>query len=412
MHKISISSLGPIENAEFDLKDITIITGSQASGKSTILKATYFLLMMKDFVLQAFLDFESKKNRTYLEAIEDVLTQEFFQLFDLCFINKNTKLIYSISNNKSYEIKIKNLKKISISFSYELENNLKEEYAFFKNTIHNSEDIGVSEIQTLVGTKYRQFQKIFDLDKDVVFIPADRSQFLDVANLSLKEDKIVNSFSYYIKLITKRFVKSYIDLDKEFKNDGNLFALTNDRIKNILKGEFLVKQDKYKIVFNNGKEIDLASASSGQRESSLVLHLLKFFMYYRERIKYIVLCEEPESHLYTDAQSKILELFVLFINIKGNKVLITTHSPYLLQKTNNLLYAGNLMEKISITKKEELKKVLDEKLIIHPKQLNAFFTKDGKIIDVIEKDFINYDYIDATSDDESDLHDKLVKFDD
>lgn len=42
MRKIHISNLGPVNHADIDLKQITVLTGFQASGKSTIAKTVYF----------------------------------------------------------------------------------------------------------------------------------------------------------------------------------------------------------------------------------------------------------------------------------------------------------------------------------------------------------------------------------
>lgn len=42
MHQLIIHKLGPIQHCELSIKKYTILTGYQASGKSTIAKAIYF----------------------------------------------------------------------------------------------------------------------------------------------------------------------------------------------------------------------------------------------------------------------------------------------------------------------------------------------------------------------------------
>lgn len=49
--------------------------------------------------------------------------------------------------------------------------------------------------------------------------------------------------------------------------------------------------------------------------------------------------EEPESHLFPDAQKDMAEALGLFAN-KNNQLMVTTHSPYILGAFNNLLYSG------------------------------------------------------------------------
>jgi predicted ATPase len=51
MHHIKISNFGPIEECDMDINQFTVLTGPQASGKSTIAKAIYFFRTIKDDIL-------------------------------------------------------------------------------------------------------------------------------------------------------------------------------------------------------------------------------------------------------------------------------------------------------------------------------------------------------------------------
>lgn len=46
--KVTIKQFGPIENIELEIKDMTVLTGFQSSGKSTIAKTIYFFRTLKD----------------------------------------------------------------------------------------------------------------------------------------------------------------------------------------------------------------------------------------------------------------------------------------------------------------------------------------------------------------------------
>ena len=48
MHQLIIHKLGPIQHCELSIKKYTILTGYQASGKSTIAKAIYFFRTLKE----------------------------------------------------------------------------------------------------------------------------------------------------------------------------------------------------------------------------------------------------------------------------------------------------------------------------------------------------------------------------
>ena len=42
MHKLILKNMGPIQECEMNIDDFTVLTGVQASGKSTIAKAIFF----------------------------------------------------------------------------------------------------------------------------------------------------------------------------------------------------------------------------------------------------------------------------------------------------------------------------------------------------------------------------------
>ena len=46
--RITIHNLGPINDCTMDLEHFTVLTGKQASGKSTVAKAIYFFRTIKD----------------------------------------------------------------------------------------------------------------------------------------------------------------------------------------------------------------------------------------------------------------------------------------------------------------------------------------------------------------------------
>ena len=52
MHRLIINQLGPIQHCKLDICGTTILTGYQASGKSTIAKAVYFFRSLKEDLLQ------------------------------------------------------------------------------------------------------------------------------------------------------------------------------------------------------------------------------------------------------------------------------------------------------------------------------------------------------------------------
>jgi energy-coupling factor transporter ATP-binding protein EcfA2 len=84
---------------------------------------------------------------------------------------------------------------------------------------------------------------------------------------------------------------------------------------------------------NVALEIPIAS-SMVKGLSSLVLYLR-----YLARPDELLIIDEPEMNLHPEAQVKMIEFLAMLANA-GLNVLITTHSPYLLDHLSNLIYAA------------------------------------------------------------------------
>jgi energy-coupling factor transporter ATP-binding protein EcfA2 len=86
----------------------------------------------------------------------------------------------------------------------------------------------------------------------------------------------------------------------------------------------------------DGMALPINLTSSGQQEAVWILNLL--LDSFHEKCPTCFIIEEPESHLYPDAQNEMMQ-FIAHIKNAGHQMLITTHSPYVLGSVNNLLYA-------------------------------------------------------------------------
>ena len=111
-------------------------------------------------------------------------------------------------------------------------------------------------------------------------------------------------------------------------------------IKRIIKGEYVFDNGEERLKINNSSYVKINYASSGQQETVWMLNLL--FYYLLSPRKCMIIVEEPEAHLYPDSQKYMAEALALFVKA-GNKLIVTTHSPYILGEFNNLLYADEII---------------------------------------------------------------------
>ena len=149
-------------------------------------------------------------------------------------------------------------------------------------------------------------------------------------------------------------------------------------IYNILHGKYLINNNGEFIVQDN-VAVPLNEASSGQQEAIRILQDAFLGIYQGNNLFRIV--EEPEAHLFPEAQKATIELLTLALNNKNdNNLIITTHSPYTLTVINNLIYAA----KVGKDKPEKVKEIVPEALWLPTERVAAYFLKDGAAASIID----------------------------
>ena len=142
--------------------------------------------------------------------------------------------------------------------------------------------------------------------------------------------------------------------------------------------EYVYTENEERFYFpdNRGKRryVRLNYTSSGQQESVWIFNILMYLL--TNKTKAFVIVEEPEAHLYPDAQKNISEMLALASNCNC-QVLVTTHSPYVLGAINNLIYANYLSGK-----NYDVNSTIDKFFQI--KEHNAYFVGEGKICSCLE----------------------------
>lgn len=107
--------------------------------------------------------------------------------------------------------------------------------------------------------------------------------------------------------------------DKKMNMEALQLAIT--LIKKILKGEYRNIDGEERLQVSKDRYVKINFASSGQQEAVWILNVLFYYLLQGKRTYFIV--EEPESHLYPDAQKLITEFIALVKNM-GNQVMLTT----------------------------------------------------------------------------------------
>ena len=167
------------------------------------------------------------------------------------------------------------------------------------------------------------------------------------------------------------FVRDLPVLDPDTENEGLQSAL-----ENIIGGRLEVQDD----------EVRFISSKSGARTFDIPLHLasssvwemanLFFFLgLLKGRGGHFLIIDEPESHLDTANQIQFTRLLARLVNA-GTKVLITTHSDYIIKEINNLvMLSGDFEGKKEVSQRLGYQK--DDE--ISPDQIRAYTAECGTL---------------------------------
>lgn len=173
------------------------------------------------------------------------------------------------------------------------------------------------------------------------------------------------------------FLDSIYSIDKD--EHGDFSQIAKELEKKLTPGriEFVEgKQEAPEIYFREPKvgRIGLHRTSSMISELAPIILLLRYLVDKGQT----VIIEEPESHMHPEAQREIAKILVKLVN-SGAKVLLTTHSDYLLQQISNLVALSekshNQKQKLGYTEED----------LIPPSEVGVYLFgrssyKDGTIV--------------------------------
>lgn len=415
MHKLILKNMGPIQECEMNIDDFTVLTGVQASGKSTIAKAIFFFRTIKDDIYDAVIKQSINSNELSLKnQILRNLRSKFLQIFGTSKAMKNNLYMnYRYSNKTSIEIKLslpQNMQDIYPNFVYfEFSENITDFInKFDKYTVDN-----VAQLKS-------ELNILFDDGFETIFIPAGRSlitlltmQLNYIFTIMDEEQKKSIDFctQKYIERILK--IKPLLDMGIcGYMNTKHLTSLDNINkkfaekcikiIDEILKGKYAFQSGEERLILDNEHYVKINYTSSGQQETVWIFNIIMYQLLNNHKT-YLIL-EEPEAHLYPDAQNQIVDLLSMFV-FAGNNMLLTTHSPYILGAINNNIYAHNLSAKNAIDK---ISSVINKEKWIS--KCAAYFVKYGKISSCLDEDnLVLNEVIDGASEDINRKYDMLLK---
>ena len=335
--EIEIVNFLAIRTAKISLAKVSVLIGPQASGKSLIAKAIYFCRLYT-----ASLFFDQVFSNTDRHAFNSEQAEFFYEIFpgadeaDREFSIKYEYCGYEIRINKS-----KKNRRLRIGVSNELASlflRLKRDYQSFRGS---NEDNASSPFYSRSAIRFRvekpEVREFYMSIPSTLYVPAARSFFSTLEKTVLR----FVSESKNLDPIIARFGQFY-DVAKDGYDTTSLRGRPRreprrDRpvFEEVLQGQFFTEADEDYLRTPWGR-VKLSRSSSGQQEALPLLLALEDFPS-GSRLDDQIIIEEPEAHLYPEAQRKIVDHIVRTAIDDRCNMLITTHSPYVLACLNNCI---------------------------------------------------------------------------
>lgn len=359
--RMYIHQFGPISDAEFTIRKFTIFTGRQGSGKSTVAKLYSLFTWMEKNLLRNTISIKyitqySRFRNIYCEYnrldsyfkddteirytgmhytfhyvdgklnIEEMNHNNEYNVAKVMYVPAERNFLSSIDNASG----IRNMPKSLQTFLEEFDNarnNLKNGYQLPINNVSLEYD-ALNKISWLRGQDYR------------IRLSAASSGYQSVIPLTLVT-------AYLSDLVNKNANKDNLSISE--KNQ------IRKEVEKIMADKTLTEEVKYAM---------LSNISSRFKYSA-----------------FVNIVEEMEQNLYPESQMMILFDLIKHANrLQDNRLVLTTHSPYIINYITLATKAYNLRCKISDNRElaNRINNIVPEESLVNPELLNIYEMKDGK----------------------------------
>lgn len=431
MHKLTVHNFGPIQHAEIELSRFLLLIGPQSSGKSTVAKLIYFFLHIRDEVTAFILESAEAADQkdTSLLALTKRIRNRFVEFFGPAPQLPDVHIKFSYKGNHFLEITLdkKHHKYVTPTFSNALRTAISDLQDETKNRLNNRQKRPgfISAVGKLASEHERvalleharaRCNALFGFSKELFFIPAGRSLLSTLSDQvqTIHPHQLDYPMRQFVEAVnaTKMFFDRSLDeiiIEKQALSTERLWfsaiRKAQGHVKKVLNGEYRHDKEGGKIYVRPNVFTKISYASSGQQEAVWIL--LSLFLLVLEKSQALVFIEEPEAHLFPDAQKEIIEFVAFIFNELGCDFLITTHSPYVLSCVNNLLYAHELGQGDN---SEKIQAIIAKDRWLPRTNVGGYFVASGKVAPLVSEhtSALKTELLDAVSEHINDQFEALL----
>lgn len=411
--KITYNNLGPIKKAEIEIGDLTIICGSNNTGKTYATHVVYGLLefLHKDLVCglskQELSDLMNNGNLSlaldeYWKRIrgQGQYSRSLGKVFagngghfnesririnlDTSKLSGSATAKFGFRHSNGNEILIKvsgqnNLLEMALSTQDDTElqgGHYPPEYLNMRishglRTALFTKSIPRPFLSSTERTGAAIFQRELDFTRNrLVDLLGDKS-----ANLS--PARLLGRFSGEYPIAVRNnvdFIRSLPDIAGRESQIMQDHPDLLDAFADIVGGNYLVSRDgnvRFAPKSNKRTRLTLVESSSGVRS----LLDIGFYLRHVAASGDILIVDEPELNLHPDNQRKLARLFAALVNL-GIKVFITTHSYYIVKEFNTLIMLNQNDARIKNLVKAYR---YDQGALLDHNKVRAYIAKEGLV---------------------------------
>lgn len=386
MSRIKIKNFGPIRegflenDGWIDVKKVTVLIGDQGAGKSTVAKLiSIFSWIEKDLFRSNGSTLRYRKQERNFNSL-----LEYHRIND--YLEEDTVILYEgdaykIGYQRGQNLDIQKINSNAYSLPkityYPAERNFVSSVRQTKNSNKQSFKLWSESLQ--------EFKEIFQESKENL---RERETLnLPIGNAVLEYNKLNDIL--YVKGVDYKI--QLADSASGFQSFVPLFVVANYVSELPEKGKEMDEQQRETFKKESVKILNDKTYTEEQKRILLSNLAAQFNV---KRTLNIV--EEPEQNLFPNSQQKLINSLIEYNNsTEGNRLIISTHSPYILSSLNNSILAEEVFEKTG----KSIDAYGKDKRVAFA-DVSAYQLDNGRIRDIkdYETNLINAEAIDSCSD--------------
>ena len=397
---IAVENFGPIEKAEIDLRPLTVFVGENNTGKTYLSALIYALQRTFDGISRVPWSYYNTSRfdpiyysqpadlstQTLLEETQEVLKKlavanQPFKFSDLpmwvrdrlqsgsahsevlenelkrCFDFESVSELARFTKSQgeamkaSFEVREKN--KILWSFNlHNSESGITADKFVNEDIVLSSEDREIFQRALDVKDQGIPLRFIMPVSASSYYLPAARSSIMEthgvitssLVDLATPGGLERSSGNATFSGIIADFLKQIISYEEGRVSSDEMSGIAKVLEDEVLRGEVEVRKPAGYPEFRYRPQKSEQTLRMSQ-SSSMVSELAPLVLFLRGIVQPgdTLIIEEPEAHLHPAAQTKVALTLARLVRA-GVRVIITTHSDWLLEQIGNLIREGEVMK--------------------------------------------------------------------